>query len=147
MSRAVPPDDIESPACVRPQTAIDVTLIESLYADQAALTAAGRLGAASDPPASGVYCHQGIDDTNLRLFGEVDFASVTAIRDHSTDALASLLPLVVDLAEVTFLDSMGMTMLVDWSDRPRGMTVRNVPPHIRRHLSLIALDEVLVIEE
>lgn len=83
------------------------------------------------------------------LRGEID----REVREELLDELTSVLPTIqrmdIDLGQVTFMDSSGLSLLVHIQERARAgdATVRlvNVPPRVVRLLSLTALDAVFVI--
>jgi anti-anti-sigma factor len=84
------------------------------------------------------------------LTGDVDYAS----RGQLDDAYLALTehppgPVVADLANTTFLDSVGLGFLVQlhqWAaDRGHGLTLESPPRHVRRALTLTGLDRVLTI--
>ena len=98
--------------------------------------------------AGGVRLTHRSDELRIVLFGEIDIACVEAIDDQCAEFFEGEKRIAVDLSELTFLDSLGMSMLVRWNERAAGrMVVQRVPAHIRRHLGLIALDRVLSIED
>ena len=82
----------------------------------------------------------------LRLSGELDLATVADIQ-RSVDAIAAQAPehLVIDLTEVTFMDSSGIALLLEIAQsRPR-TELRNPTPLIRRVLEMTGLTEILPI--
>jgi anti-anti-sigma factor len=89
------------------------------------------------------------EDASVTLLcaGEIDMASVgtlTACLDQLDGAFRKV---VVDLGEVTFLDSSGLGVLAHAHQRfgpeMRELTVRCPDGHIRRVLEISGLDQVL----
>ena len=91
----------------------------------------------------------------VRLVGEIDLAAAPAVRDRLS-ALALHLAgrdpgrggvVVLDLDEVTFIDSTGLSMLVAahgrFVDSGMEMRVASVPSRVRRVLELTGLDVLL----
>jgi anti-sigma B factor antagonist len=85
----------------------------------------------------------------LRPDGEVDMARAAQLRPGWLAALDEHQPerLVVDLSQVTFIDSGGLTLLVILNTRQaeRGGTVLLANPthNVRRILAITALDQVM----
>src|SRR5690606_10572990 len=65
-------------------------------------------------PGSGIACQQQEEGTYLTLWGEVD----AALREAATDAMATVVarrsatPIVLDVRDVTFLDSSGVAFIL-----------------------------------
>ena len=91
----------------------------------------------------------------VRLAGEIDLAAAPTVRDRLS-ALALHLAgrgpggrgvVVVDLGEVTFIDSTGLSMLVAAHGRFAGsgmeLRVASVPARVRQVLQLTGLDGLL----
>ncbi len=84
----------------------------------------------------------------LRPTGELDFMQAQQLRPQWLAALAEREPdtLVVDLTEVTFLDSGGLGLLVaaynDLKERDGGLVLANPTARIRKVLALTGLDQV-----
>lgn len=81
--------------------------------------------------------------------GEVDVAAVPSLRTRLTEALTSdprPVRLIIDLDDVTFIDSRGIGLLVETKyrcdDLAVDFTVRNVPEHTRRLMIMTGLREV-----
>lgn len=88
----------------------------------------------------------------IKLVGAVDHASAPSLRS----ALADLVDdgardVVVDCDRLAFLDSGGLTVLVEVYHRVAelggSVTVRRCPDVVRRVLALSGLDQYLVVEE
>jgi anti-sigma B factor antagonist len=76
----------------------------------------GRTGAAGRSPRTGGQLQVWIDDTpellRIRLAGELDLGTVSKLR-QAVDAYARHgQPMIIDLSEVEFIDSMGLAALV-----------------------------------
>lgn len=84
----------------------------------------------------------------LRLAGEVDMATAPAFRDAALKAIVDHGPsLTIDLADVTFMDSTGLHVLVATYRRVRvhggTFALRNIPEIVWKLLRVTGLDEVL----
>jgi anti-sigma B factor antagonist len=91
------------------------------------------------------------DCVTVELVGDVDVLQVAAIRRLLGDALIDgCRLLVVDLAGVTFMDSVGLGVLVATWKRARVLRVEMVvwrpSPPVATVLSLTALDRVLRVD-
>jgi anti-anti-sigma factor len=83
--------------------------------------------------------------------GEVDAAAVLAFSTCVERALASQLPLVIDVGGVRFMDSSGLAVIVAAHNRltreQRGqVVVRNPPEHLRRLVHASGLHGLLVLD-
>lgn len=81
----------------------------------------------------------------LRPTGEIDLATADGFRASVDSALAADPPaLVFDLAEVAFLDSSGMAVIVAaWKAQRnvgRAVAVINARPIVRRAMTIVGLD-------
>jgi anti-anti-sigma factor len=85
------------------------------------------------------------DDRNgvVRLIGELDVATVPRAAEALDAACASSTHVVVDLAELTFMDSSGVRVLLQhWSaQRERGadLVLRSPTRTVRRLLDLLGI--------
>ncbi len=83
------------------------------------------------------------------LSGEIDLESSPLARKVLLDTLARRRALVVDLAEVSYIDSSGIASLVEAYQKARsanlGFTLTAVGPPVMRVLSLARLDKVFPI--
>lgn len=89
----------------------------------------------------------------LTMAGDVDIASETTWRERADELLdghPDLRDVVVDMAQVTFLDSRGMAVLVHLHSAALGrggkLTLRAVPPRILKALTVAGLDQVFQVE-
>jgi anti-sigma B factor antagonist len=89
----------------------------------------------------------------LRLVGDIDFVSEDRFRAQAEQLLGAddVDAFVVDLSDAGFLDSAGLSLLVDLLRLCREMGVpmalRNVPSRVRRQIALTGLDDVLTVED
>jgi anti-sigma B factor antagonist len=86
----------------------------------------------------------------LQLGGDVDVAVADAVRRSGTECLQrSEKALIIDFAEVTFIDSSGLGALVALRNRAqddgKDVQLRAVPRRVRQVLALSHLDEVFPI--
>jgi anti-sigma B factor antagonist len=87
--------------------------------------------------------------TRLRVAGEIDMATVGPLVETMTEILHDPLVryLVVDLAEVPFLDSSGIHAIVSAcllaSDHHDGFELVNCQPNVRRVLEITGVDKML----
>lgn len=76
--------------------------------------------------------------------GEIDISTVTRLRDRLFEMAASGAPLVVDLDQVSFIDSVGLATLVGTANRAAAhggsLQVACARPKIRQLLRLTGLD-------
>jgi anti-sigma B factor antagonist len=82
--------------------------------------------------------------------GEVDLVSSEQLRRALLDALQESPQVTIDLTGLTFIDSSGLSALVDAHRRARDaggvLTLRNPTPMLRRLLDITRLESLLVIE-
>lgn len=103
----------------------------------------------ADPPADPAVDGTSDRSVVLRLQGEIDIASEDAWRERGERALAdqpNLSELIVDMSEVTFLDSRGLALLVHLyrllSERDGRLIVAAVPRRVGKALRLAGLDQL-----
>ena len=86
----------------------------------------------------------------VTVAGEIDLATAGDMEKGVLDAEAAGSPLVIDLREVTFIDSTGISVLVGAAarseERGQRCTVRAVQPMMRRVFRLMALEVILDFE-
>lgn len=84
----------------------------------------------------------------VRVCGVVDALSLAVVSRELTDAQGRSVPVVVDLADVTFMDSRGLGALLAANERSRegGAPLRIHRPSdpVRRLLDVSGVGEVLV---
>jgi anti-sigma B factor antagonist len=86
----------------------------------------------------------------VALCGEIDMLTVPAVREVLAEATRrAVTGVIIDLAEVTFLDAAGLGALAGASGRarhlPGGLRLAAVPPRALRLLTLTGLDRHLAI--
>ncbi|HVU73276.1 MAG TPA: STAS domain-containing protein [Mycobacteriales bacterium] len=85
--------------------------------------------------------------------GEIDLASAPALRESITEALAESAStvLVVDLADVTFMDSSGLTCLAfahqKMQERDGRVEVHNANSSVRKLITVVGMDQVVEVRE
>jgi anti-sigma B factor antagonist len=81
----------------------------------------------------------------VHVSGELDLASAPRLAEALTELVAD--PVVIDLAECTFLDSAGMGVLLAYaralSDSGRSLRVAAADPRILRVLHITAVDTLI----
>ena len=87
------------------------------------------------------------DGPCVAVSGEVDIETAPRLRRTLVDAAGAGQPVVVDLGAVTFMDSSGLAALIvaQRAATAAGSTIEleNVPPAVRRLLSLTGMDTFL----
>jgi anti-sigma B factor antagonist len=90
------------------------------------------------------------DAAVIFVAGDVDLATSGQLRLALAQAIEEGRDVTVDFAELTFIDSSGLSALVDAHRRARGvggvMTLRNPTPTLLRLLDITRLDTLLAIE-
>lgn len=92
---------------------------------------------------------RGATYTTLAAGGEIDYGTVARLRSVLLELVqGGADDLVVDLAEVTFIDSTGLSVLVQAKQRfdsaGRRMSVSRPQPRVARVLQLAGLSDYLV---
>src|SRR5262245_34494967 len=87
----------------------------------------------------------------MRLAGELDAETSPALRDELVRLIDGSVPrLDLDLSELRFVDSVGLSVLVSGHHRAKSHDVPyrlvNVAPACRRILEITRLDEILTLE-
>jgi anti-sigma B factor antagonist len=75
--------------------------------------------------------------------GEIDLATVAVLEAEVGVALAEADHLVLDLREVTFIDSAGLRLVLESSRRAGRLSVVRGPREVQRVFGLVGLDERL----
>jgi anti-anti-sigma factor len=86
----------------------------------------------------------------LAVSGELDLATVAELREAVRSAAAAAREVLLDLREITFIDSTGLTLLVnvDAESRADGFGLAIVPgPAVRRLAVMCALQDVLPLRD
>ena len=83
----------------------------------------------------------------IGVSGELDAYTSPRLRDAASKAMCPDMSLIVDLAEVTFIDSVGLGTLISLAkevrDRDGEFYLRRPPPSVRRLLEITGLSEAL----
>jgi len=90
----------------------------------------------------------GLDEIVVSVAEELDMSNVEVVRGQ-VEALLAVNPasLAFDLAELTFMDSSGIALLVQTATRVEAISLRQVPGIIRRVLEATGVTEVLAVEQ
>lgn len=87
----------------------------------------------------------------IALDGDLDLATATVVEDELRRAEHSEARVVIDLANVSFMDSTGIRMLISADRRLReqggSLQIIHVPAHIQRLFELVGIARHLVIAE
>jgi anti-anti-sigma factor len=75
--------------------------------------------------------------------GEIDLATIGALEAEVQAALAEDGALVLDLREVTFIDSAGLRLVLETSRKAAPFSVVRGPREVQRVFGLVGLDERL----
>jgi anti-sigma B factor antagonist len=75
--------------------------------------------------------------------GEIDLATIGAVEAAVQAALAEAPALVLDLREVTFIDSAGLRLVLETSRRVDRFSVVRGPGEVQRVFDLVGLDQRL----
>lgn len=85
--------------------------------------------------------------STARITGEIDLSTVTELESRLEEALAEPALLVIDLREVTFMDSSGLRLMLRLDERQRSsgnrLTVIRGGRRVARVLELTGADEQL----
>ena len=90
------------------------------------------------------------DRVVVKVRGEVDLAVMDAFEVVVREAIAASPHVVFDMADVTFLDSSGIRVLVFAVLKVAGtgsVTIRNPQPNVARVLEVAGLTDVLTVEQ
>jgi anti-sigma B factor antagonist len=96
-----------------------------------------------DRPGEQLIVHE-IGDGELRLIGEIDMDTSPVLRRRlESDPLVT----VLDLREVTFIDSTGLSVLINANrNRVDGLVLRSPGGAVSRVLQLAGMDQLFRIE-
>ena len=85
-----------------------------------------------------------LDQRTVVLSGELDMASTEALADTVTPLVEPAGDVIVDVEQLTFIDSSGLLALIRIADRlPDGkLVLRNPSDAVRRVLDLVELADV-----
>ena len=91
-----------------------------------------------------IEVRQGHDYAIVTAAGEIDISTVSRLRERLFEIAASSRPLVVDLDQISFIDSVELAMLVGTANRAAAhggrVQVACARPKIRQLLRLAGLD-------
>jgi anti-anti-sigma factor len=87
--------------------------------------------------------HRAGDAVVVAPVGEIDLATVGTVEAEIQAALADAPALVLDLREVTFIDSAGLRLVLETSRRAARFSVVRGPHEVQRVFGLVGLDERL----
>jgi stage II sporulation protein AA (anti-sigma F factor antagonist) len=82
----------------------------------------------------------------VRVVGELDVSNVDRLRALLDTIEEPCAAIVVDLGELTFMDSSGIGVLLERHRRGATVTLRNPSPIVRRLVTATGLDDVLRFE-
>jgi len=90
-----------------------------------------------------------VDPKRYRLRGELDMASAVTFEKELLPVAQGSGKLVLDLGDLTFIDSSGLRALVQLSEQMNGsapLVLSNVPHGVQRLLDIVGLDTLPGIE-
>jgi len=100
------------------------------------------------PDASGFEIIASTDDGMVRVAGEVDAATADQIADAVAEVLDTRLEVVLDLSQVTYMDSSGLRALILCRQAAEGRSARfeigSTSPEVARLLEITGLAETLL---
>jgi anti-anti-sigma factor len=86
----------------------------------------------------------------LTLRGEIDLASAPRLRESILQVRERGVPVVLDMALVTFMDSSGISALIEASGvasgAPSPVQIRSPSDRVRQVLSITGLDKVFAVK-
>lgn len=90
------------------------------------------------------------DRAVVSVSGEVDLETATQLGEHALDAVRTVSPrIVLDLTDVTFMDSTGLKVLVSVDRRAQlaggSVVLVGAAPPVLRILTLTGLDQVFTL--
>ena len=87
---------------------------------------------------SGAFRVEVQPDSVLTLWGELDLATVQDLQDKIDEIMVPETPVVMDLAQLTFLDSSGMQCLIrTWMSSGYPVELRNASDSVHRILDFV----------
>ena len=75
--------------------------------------------------------------------GEIDLATIDALQAEVDAAASEASPVVLDLREVTFIDSAGLRLVLETSRKAAPFRVVRGPREVQRIFALVGLEERL----
>jgi anti-anti-sigma factor len=97
----------------------------------------------ADPPGLRIVITRDLTGSTVHLVGEVDMATVGAVRDALRDLTG---PIVVDCSNLDFIDAIGLGVLAGAADREGGVKLTRPSPFLRRVLEVVGM-HTLVVDE
>jgi anti-anti-sigma factor len=83
----------------------------------------------------------------ITIAGELDMSNVDVARNRLDGFLAAgPTSIVVDLAELTFMDSSGIALLIQTASRVEHLSLRHVPGLVERVLEATGVAQLLAVE-
>jgi anti-sigma B factor antagonist len=108
---------------------------------------AGPLGPDLGPQLA-IQCHADAQTALVVVDGEIDLASAAQIERALGDATSNASSIVIDLAAVDFIDSIGVAALIRAQRHAdannSSMTLRRTPPQARRLFELAGVADAFV---
>lgn len=96
-----------------------------------------------------VKCAQQGSILTARLMGEIDHHAAKTIMEELAEQIDAALPdhLIVDLSQITFMDSSGIAVLLNvWRRMQQiegAVEISNIPPQAKKVLTAAGLDRLL----
>jgi anti-sigma B factor antagonist len=79
----------------------------------------------------------------LKLTGEVDLSNVATVRAAIDEAIArTTAGIIFDLADLGFIDSSGLAMLVGFAEQTESVELRHPRPMVLQVIELTGLSEI-----
>jgi anti-sigma B factor antagonist len=101
-----------------------------------------------EPPAASASTSVANDGSvTISLAGELDAASVEGLYDALIPAVRASSALTFDVAELDFMDSSGIALLLSLTRSLGSATVLHAPPIIRRIVEVTGLSDILQISD
>jgi len=85
-----------------------------------------------------------LPDGSLLLRGELDMANAQDLRDFAAFAVDSTREVVLDLTDLTFLDSHGIKAIVRLAESacPHGLVLRSPRDNVRRVFDIVKIEDI-----
>lgn len=81
----------------------------------------------------------------LSLKGELDVSTCTVLRDHLVDVIdKGATDLVIDLADLSFLDSSGLRGLIEGVQRGAQLTLRHLQPAVQLVFDIVEIPGITI---
>jgi anti-sigma B factor antagonist len=101
----------------------------------------------SDSDGFGARVLQSDDGAVVAVVGEIDLATTTLLQQAIQDASSRSHPVIIDMADTTFIDSSGLHVLVRaYQDLgPESLRLRAVNAGIRRVFAISGVDQLMTL--